>query len=234
MNARHTLTALPLLLLATACATPVAVETPAGEHQLEAELRVFQEAQQVFREKNMGTHEFDFEGQGRVTVREILLEGFPGNTYLKCRFHYQNRTAKPVVQSWVSLDVLDKDEKEAVKAAVGGFRFDTPVGKDLKRFVLAGIGVLAWPSFSVIAVSAGEGTVSLLESTVLQTSVTALAALCFSIYSHYKKRQAAVENLMRTVLLSDRSAAELLPEMLEEMQRLDVGFAFRTQPGPEK
>jgi len=109
MNARHTLTALPLLLLATACATPVAVETPAGEHQLEAELRVFQEAQQVFREKNMGTHQFDFEGHGRVTVREILLDGFPGNSYLKCRFHYQNRTKKPVVQSWVSLDVLDSE-----------------------------------------------------------------------------------------------------------------------------
>ncbi|MFN3240928.1 MAG: hypothetical protein ACE37K_05375 [Planctomycetota bacterium] len=109
MNARHTLTALPLLLLATACATPVAVETHGAEHELEAELRVFQDAQQVFREKNMGTHQFDFEGHGRVTVREILLEGFPGNGYLKCRFHYQNRTAKPVVQSWVSLDVLDAE-----------------------------------------------------------------------------------------------------------------------------
>ncbi|MCK5941464.1 MAG: hypothetical protein KAI24_05795 [Planctomycetes bacterium] len=107
MNLRPKLAALPLLLMAAACATPVTVET--RTHELEAELHAFQEAQRVFREKNMGTHQFDFAGHGRVTVREILLEGFPGNAYLKCRFHYQNRTEKPVVQSWVSLDVLDAE-----------------------------------------------------------------------------------------------------------------------------
>lgn len=107
MNARQTLTALPLLLLAAACANPRAIE--AREHELEAELRVFQDAQQVFREQNTGVHTFDFEGHGRVTVREILLEGFPGGAYLKCRFHFQNRTAKPIVQSFVSLDVLDNN-----------------------------------------------------------------------------------------------------------------------------
>lgn len=95
------------LLLASACATPVEIERP--EHALEAELRDFQIAQQVFREQNTGTHRFDFEGHGRVEVREISLDGFPGNAYVRCRFHYQNRTSKPVVQSWVSLDVLDAE-----------------------------------------------------------------------------------------------------------------------------
>jgi hypothetical protein len=112
MNLRRTLTVVPLLLVA-ACATPVTVELPDQQphqdHQLHQELAAFQVAQQVFREQNMGQHTFDFEGQGRVTVREITLDGFPGSTYLKCRFHYQNRTTKPVVQSWVSLDVLDAD-----------------------------------------------------------------------------------------------------------------------------
>lgn len=106
MNARRILLALPLLF-ATACATPVAVEV--REHALQRELQDFQVAQQVFRERNMGVHKFDFEGHGRVTVREITLDGFPGSSYLKCRFHYQNRTTKPVVQSWVSLDVLDAE-----------------------------------------------------------------------------------------------------------------------------
>lgn len=55
--------------------------------------------------------------------------------------HFTQKDAAARAQSLTSLDVLTKDEKEAVKAAVGGFRFDTPVGKDLKRFVLAGIGV---------------------------------------------------------------------------------------------
>jgi hypothetical protein len=100
-----------LLILAAGCHSPAATSRPSGvpEHVLEVELREFQQAQQVFREQNIGSHQFDFEGHGRVTVREILLEGFPGGAYLKCRFHYQNRTPKPVVQSWVSLDVLDSE-----------------------------------------------------------------------------------------------------------------------------
>ncbi|MCC7065585.1 MAG: hypothetical protein IT456_22460 [Planctomycetes bacterium] len=108
MKHRHTVAALPLqlaLLLASACATPVAVERPG--HNLEAELRDFQLLQQVFREQNTVPQVFDFPGHGRVTVRDVTLDGFPGNEYVRCRFHYQNRTDKPVVQSWVSLDVLD-------------------------------------------------------------------------------------------------------------------------------
>lgn len=106
MNPRRTLAAIPLLL-AAACATPVGVDSP--DHALRTELADFQVAQTVFREQNMGVHEFDFEGHGRVTVREITLDGFPGSTYLRCRFHYQNRTKKPIVQTWVSLDILDAE-----------------------------------------------------------------------------------------------------------------------------
>lgn len=104
MTSRRLAAVLPLLL-ATACATPVRIERP--EHVLEVELRDFQRHQQVFREQNTAPQEFDFPGQGRVTVRQISLDGYPGNAYVRCRFHYQNRTDKPVVQSWVSLDVLD-------------------------------------------------------------------------------------------------------------------------------
>ena len=80
-----------LLILAAGCHSPAATSRPSGvpEHVLEVELREFQQAQQVFREQNIGSHQFDFEGHGRVTVREVLLEGFPGGAYLKCRFHYQ-------------------------------------------------------------------------------------------------------------------------------------------------
>ncbi len=104
MKLRRLCAALPLLL-PIACATPVAIERP--EHALHVELRDFQTQQWVFREQNTTPQVFDFPEQGRVTVREISLDGFPGNAYVRCRFHYQNRTAKPVVQSWVSLDVLD-------------------------------------------------------------------------------------------------------------------------------
>lgn len=95
------------LLLAAACATPVEIDRP--EHVLEAELRTFQTIQRVFREQNITPMQFDFPGHGRVTVRDVSLDGFPGGSYVRCRFHYQNRTEKPVVQSWVSLDVLDSE-----------------------------------------------------------------------------------------------------------------------------
>ena len=55
--------------------------------------------------------------------------------------HFTQREATARAQSLTSLNVLNADQKAAVKEAVGGFRFDTPIGKDLRRFVLAGIGV---------------------------------------------------------------------------------------------
>ena len=96
-----------LSFLAAACATPVGTERP--EHSLQLELREFQGLQQVFREQNTTPIDFDFPDDGRVTVREVSLDGWPGSAYVRCRFHYQNRTEKPVVQSWVVLDVLDAE-----------------------------------------------------------------------------------------------------------------------------
>lgn len=55
--------------------------------------------------------------------------------------HFTQREATARAQSFTSLDVLSKAEKEAVNEAIGGFRFDTPFGKDILRFVRAGIGV---------------------------------------------------------------------------------------------
>ena len=55
--------------------------------------------------------------------------------------HFTQADAMSAAQSFTSLQILTKEEKELVKEAVGGFRFDSPVGKDLRRFVMAGIGV---------------------------------------------------------------------------------------------
>ncbi|MEM9748380.1 MAG: DUF3516 domain-containing protein, partial [Actinomycetota bacterium] len=41
----------------------------------------------------------------------------------------------------LALDPLTRDEKDRVKDAIGGFRFDSPIGKDLRRFVTAGVCV---------------------------------------------------------------------------------------------
>lgn len=103
-NAFHVL---PLVAVLAACAAPPAPpkETPPQVQ----ELREFQHIQSVFRAQYSARQSIDFEGHGRVTVLDVSLDGFPGNTYVRCRFQYQNRTTKPVVQAWVSLDVLDAE-----------------------------------------------------------------------------------------------------------------------------
>jgi len=72
-----------------------------------------------------------------VSIEELLKSG-RAPVYI---VHFTQREATARAQSLTSLRVLSGDEKAAVKEAVGGFRFDTPIGKDLRRFVLAGIGV---------------------------------------------------------------------------------------------
>ena len=72
-----------------------------------------------------------------VSIEQLLSAG-QAPVYI---VHFTQREATARAQSLTSLRVLSSDEKAAVKEAVGGFRFDTPIGKDLRRFVLAGIGV---------------------------------------------------------------------------------------------
>ncbi|MEL7157889.1 MAG: DUF3516 domain-containing protein, partial [Actinomycetota bacterium] len=55
--------------------------------------------------------------------------------------HFTQREATEAAQSYLSLDPLSKPEKEQVKEAIGGFRFDSPIGKDLRRYLLGGVGV---------------------------------------------------------------------------------------------
>ncbi len=55
--------------------------------------------------------------------------------------HFTQRDATEAAQGYLSLDPLTKDEKVLVKQAVGSFRFDSPIGKDLRRLVMGGIGV---------------------------------------------------------------------------------------------
>ena len=72
-----------------------------------------------------------------VSIEELLKTG-QAPVYI---VHFTQREATVRAQSLTSLKVLSAEQKAAVKEAVGGFRFDTPIGKDLRRFVLAGIGV---------------------------------------------------------------------------------------------
>ena len=55
--------------------------------------------------------------------------------------HFAQRAATEQAQSFMSIDFLSKDEKKAVKEELSGTRFDTPFGKELKKFLHHGVGV---------------------------------------------------------------------------------------------
>ncbi len=69
---------------------------------------------------------------------EQLLESDRAPIYV---VHFTQKDATDAAQNYLALDPLTKEEKGRIKEIVGGFRFDSPIGKDLKRFLSAGIGV---------------------------------------------------------------------------------------------
>jgi hypothetical protein len=82
----------------------------------------------------------DFEYR-TTTLHESITELLAGDRAPVYVVHFTQREATEAAQSYLSLDPLTRAEKEEVKRRVGGFRFDSPVGKDLRRFVLGGVGV---------------------------------------------------------------------------------------------
>ena len=55
--------------------------------------------------------------------------------------HFTQRAAAERAQALTSLDVLTREEKQRIREEISNFRFDSPFGKDVARFVKAGIVV---------------------------------------------------------------------------------------------
>ena len=115
-----------LCLLLGACASP---SNAGGEQTAYAELSASMEtlklAQQRFTAANETPKTIDFDGNGKVTVRQLSLDGYPGNTYVRCRFHFLNNTGRPINRALISLDVLDA-KGELVASQVSVCIFPTP------------------------------------------------------------------------------------------------------------
>jgi superfamily II RNA helicase len=83
--------------------------------------------------------------------------------------HFTQRAAAEQAQNLMSLDVLTKEEKAHVREVVGGFRFDTPIGKDLRRYVGHGVGIHhagLLPKYRLLVERlAGEGLLKLICGT---------------------------------------------------------------------
>jgi hypothetical protein len=89
--------------------------------------------------------------------------------------------------------------------------------------LIAGIAVLLWPSLNIIF----KETVWL-KSPIVQTTVTAIAALMFSFYSQYKEKQTYAETLMRYLVFSDEPVSSLSVKVTEELSKIDHGFSFNS------
>ena len=69
---------------------------------------------------------------------ESLLESGRSPAYV---VYFTQKSALEAAQSFTSLSICTKEEKAAIREEVGNFRFDTPIGKDLKRFLSHGVGI---------------------------------------------------------------------------------------------
>jgi superfamily II DNA/RNA helicase len=55
--------------------------------------------------------------------------------------NFTQRDCAELAQSLTSLQLTDREEKRELRRVIGDFRFDTPYGRELKRFLRFGIGV---------------------------------------------------------------------------------------------
>ncbi|MDE0652497.1 MAG: DUF3516 domain-containing protein [bacterium] len=55
--------------------------------------------------------------------------------------HFTQREAIEAAQAYTSIGVLSRAERDRVADAIGGFKFDSPIGKDLRRLIGHGVGV---------------------------------------------------------------------------------------------
>jgi superfamily II RNA helicase len=69
---------------------------------------------------------------------EDLLERNRAPIYV---VHFTQREAIEAAQAYTSIGVLSRAERDLVAEAIGGFKFDSPIGKDLRRLIGHGVGV---------------------------------------------------------------------------------------------
>jgi hypothetical protein len=69
---------------------------------------------------------------------EKLLGGGRAPVYI---VHFTQREAALQAQALTSANISDKEARRAVAAAIADFRFDSAYGRDMKRFLLHGIGL---------------------------------------------------------------------------------------------
>ncbi len=55
--------------------------------------------------------------------------------------NFTQRECAELAQSLTSMGMTSREEREAIRAELGDFRFDTPYGKEIRRFLTFGVGI---------------------------------------------------------------------------------------------
>ena len=74
-------------------------------------------------------------------LHETLAHLIELNRYPIYLVNFTQRAAAEQAQNLMSVDFLSKEDKESLRRALDGVRFDTPNGKDVQRFLRHGIGL---------------------------------------------------------------------------------------------
>ena len=74
-------------------------------------------------------------------IHETLADLIRTGKYPVYVVNFTQRETVEQAQNVLSTDFCTKEEKQAIAAALQGFRFDTPFGKDMRRFVTHGVGL---------------------------------------------------------------------------------------------
>lgn len=91
--------------------------------------------------------------------------------------------------------------------------------------LLFSLTVLLWPALGIVF-KKRFGDQEWYRSTVVQTTLTAVAALMIAFYDQYKDKQTYTENLMRYTVYSSQPVEVLSRKVIEELGKIDSGFSF--------
>ncbi len=92
----------------------------------------------VFSDERPVPLDFSYRETPIVDTIESLLSSGRGPIYL---VHFTQREAAEQAQGLTGAQLTDREEKRALAAAIGGFRFDSPYGKDIQRYLRFGVGL---------------------------------------------------------------------------------------------
>jgi superfamily II RNA helicase len=92
----------------------------------------------VFSDERPVPLDFVYRETPTVETVESLLAGDRGPIYI---VHFTQREAAEQAQGLTGAQITDREEKRALSEAIAGFRFDSPYGKDMQRFLRFGVGL---------------------------------------------------------------------------------------------